>query len=152
MSHALNFNASRIKAGATRFGHFSIPLELDTRLVLFLSPTEDRRAAYASGVFRRGEAQYASPLRSIAPITLIMRCIVATRAIFFRSLLPPITCSKNCLKRGHFLIAVHVASQTSLRITGGPSRVMWPRRFLSADASWHGTSPKYAVKARYQAC
>src|SRR5437016_6045052 len=76
--------------------------------------------------------RYASPLRSIEPITRMSRWAAAISAIFLWSLLPPITRSKNALNIGHFLIAVHVASVMSLRITAGPSRVMWPRRFLSA--------------------
>ncbi len=73
------------------------------------------------------------PLRIMAPMTRMRRCDMATIAIFFRSGRPRQICMRDALNAGHFFTAVHAVSQISLRMTGGPSRVIWPKRFLLAD-------------------
>src|SRR5690242_9154077 len=46
--------------------------------------------------------------------------------------------SNHALTVGLRRTACQADSHSTLRTVAGPSRVMWPSRFLSADASWHG--------------
>ena len=66
----------------------------------------------------------------------------ATRAIFFRPGSPCMTRSKNAFTDGLRRTACHAASHSSIRAVAGPSPVMWPRRSLPAELSWHGTRPR----------
>ena len=87
-------------------------------------------------------SRHASPLRSIAAIDRASLWATATRAIFLRPGSPRVTRSKNAFIAGLRRTACHAASHSSFRTVAGPSPVMWPRRSLPAELSWHGTSPR----------
>ena len=62
-----DFNASRIKAGTTRFSHFQIPFELDTRLSLRQQKTADLLTRpVSSGGEPRVASRQLVPSRSMA--------------------------------------------------------------------------------------